>query len=109
MARLSDLHTASRVRLSEIECPSYDAQPWVQLPALDRSRIAIISSAALIRRGDPVFLPTDTGWRPVPHALPDNELLLSHVSINFDRTGIQQDLEVAFPRRRLDELAERGG
>lgn len=108
MARLSDLHATSRARLSELECPSYDTLPWVQPPALDRSRIAIISSAALIRRGDPVFLPTDTGWRPVPHAAPDNDLLISHVSINFDRTGLQQDLEVVLPRRRLDALAETG-
>ena len=108
MARLSDLHTASRARLSELECPSYDTSPWVQTPTLDRSRIAIISSAALSRRGDPVFLPTDTGWRPVPHALADNDLLVSHVSINFDRTGLQQDMEVAFPRRHLDALADAG-
>ena len=108
MVRLTDLHAASRTRLSELDCPGYDALPWVQPPALDRSRIAIVSSAALIRRGDPVFLSTDAGWRPVPHELPDNELLLSHVSINFDRTGFQQDAEVALPRRRLDELAEAG-
>ncbi len=108
MARLSDLHAASRTRLSELDCPSYDDQPWVQPPALNQSRIAIISSAALIRRGDPVFMPSDTGWRPIPHALPDGDVLVSHVSINFDRTGLQQDLEVAFPRRRLDALTEAG-
>lgn len=108
MARLSDLHAASRTRLSELDCPTYADRPWVQPPALEQSRIAMISSAALVRRGDPLFLPNDTGWRPLPHALPDSELLISHVSINFDRTGLQQDLEVALPRRHLDRLAETG-
>ena len=108
MARLSDLHAASQERLRELDCPVFDAQPWVQPPALGQSRIAMISSAALVRRGDPVFLPTDTGWRPIPHALPESELLVSHVSINFDRTGFQQDPEVMLPRRRLDALAEAG-
>ncbi len=108
MARLTDLHEASRTRLNGLECPSYETQPWVQPRALERSRIAIVSSAALIRRGDPVFLPADAGWRPIPHDLPNNEVLLSHVSINFDRTGFQQDPEVVLPRRRLDELAEAG-
>lgn len=108
MARLDDLHPASRTRLTEIECPSYETQPWVEPPPLAQSRIAIVSSAALIRRGDPVFHASDTGWRELPHALADSEVLISHVSINFDRTGLQQDLEVALPRRHLDRLAKNG-
>jgi len=108
LVRLTDLHAASRARLAEIECPSYEKRPWVEPPPLAKSRIAIISSAALIRRGDPVFHPSDAGWREVPHALPDSDVLISHVSINFDRTGLQQDLEVALPRRHLDRLAKDG-
>ena len=33
---------------------------------------------------------------------------MSHVSINFDRTGFQQDVNVAFPRQRMAELAADG-
>lgn len=33
---------------------------------------------------------------------------MSHVSVNFDRTGFQQDLNVCFPLQRLHELADEG-
>ena len=33
---------------------------------------------------------------------------MSHISVNFDRTGFQQDLNVAFPIDRLRELAAGG-
>ena len=33
---------------------------------------------------------------------------MSHVSVNFDRTGFQQDLNVILPRERLQELADAG-
>ncbi len=33
------------------------------------------------------------------------DLLCSHISINFDRTGFQEDWNVVFPLDRLNELA----
>jgi D-proline reductase (dithiol) PrdB len=33
---------------------------------------------------------------------------MSHVSINFDRTGFQRDLNVVYPIDRLRELAAEG-
>jgi D-proline reductase (dithiol) PrdB len=36
------------------------------------------------------------------------ELVMSHVSTNFDRTGFQRDLNVVFPVDRLRELADEG-
>jgi D-proline reductase (dithiol) PrdB len=33
---------------------------------------------------------------------------MSHISINFDRTGFQEDWNVAFPLDRLNELAADG-
>ena len=36
------------------------------------------------------------------------DLLVSHISINFDRTGLQEDWNVAFPLERLKELAADG-
>ena len=36
------------------------------------------------------------------------ELLISHISINFDRTGFQEDWNVVFPLDRLQELAAEG-
>ena len=37
-----------------------------------------------------------------------NDLIMSHISNNFDRTGFQQDLNVVFPIDRLRELAADG-
>lgn len=108
MARLTYLHAASQIRLRELDCPTFDTTPWVAGPGLSSRRAALISSAALIRRGQAAFLSGDAGWRAIPHDAPDNEILMSHVSVNFDRTGFMQDLEVVLPRRRLDELVAAG-
>ena len=33
---------------------------------------------------------------------------MSHISVNFDRSGFQQDLNVVFPVERLKEMAADG-
>ena len=43
-----------------------------------------------------------------PASIPNGELLLSHVSINFDRAGFQRDLNVVYPIDRLRELVAEG-
>ena len=40
--------------------------------------------------------------------LPAADILISHVSINFDRTGFQRDLNVVYPIDRLRELVAEG-
>jgi hypothetical protein len=46
------------------------------------------------------------------HAIPATtrpaDLLCSHISINFDRTGLQEDWNVAFPIDRLRDLTAEG-
>jgi D-proline reductase (dithiol) PrdB len=37
-----------------------------------------------------------------------NDLVMSHTSTNFDRTGFQQDWNVVFPLDRLRELTDQG-
>ena len=41
----------------------------------------------------------------IPDAIKWPDLLTSHISVNFDRTGLQEDWNVAFPLDRLKELA----
>ncbi len=43
-----------------------------------------------------------------PSRNPDGDLLISHVSINFDRNGWQRDVNVVYPIDRLRELAAAG-
>jgi D-proline reductase (dithiol) PrdB len=45
-------------------------------------------------------------YRIIPGDTTTRDLVMSHTSSNFDRTGFQQDLNVIFPLDRLRELAE---
>jgi D-proline reductase (dithiol) PrdB len=46
-------------------------------------------------------------YRIIPGETPTSDLVMSHTSTNFDRTGFQQDLNLVFPLDRLRGLAER--
>ena len=70
--------------------------------------MAIVSSAGLTVRGDRVFRGRDADYRAIPSTTPASDLLCSHISINFDRNGFQEDWNVVFPLDRLRELAAEG-
>jgi D-proline reductase (dithiol) PrdB len=77
-------------------------------PRLAARRVAIVSSAALHRRGEAPMLPGTAEFRALPADTPARELLMSHVSINFDRSGWQRDINTVYPIDRLRELASEG-
>ena len=108
MTRLTDLPPAQAKRLAEAECPNFETTPWVTGPSLSQRRIAIVSSAGLVVRGEMPFRGRDADYRAIPANTRPEELLVSHISINFDRTGLQEDWNVAFPIDRLRELAAEG-
>ncbi len=105
MTRLTDLPSAQGKRLAELECPDFETRPWVTGPALSQRRVAVVSSAGLVVRGENPFRGRDPDYRAIPATTKPNELLCSHISINFDRTGFQEDWNVVFPLDRLNELA----
>src|SRR5437868_7288724 len=105
MARLTDLPPAVAKRYAELECPSFDTTPWVDGPPLAERRVAIVASAGLVVRGEPPFRGRDADFRTIPSSTPANQLLFSHISINLDRTGFQEDWNVVFPLDRLTALA----
>jgi D-proline reductase (dithiol) PrdB len=47
-------------------------------------------------------------YRLIPGGIPAGDLVMTHISTNFDRTGFQQDWNVVFPLDRLRELAQEG-
>lgn len=108
MTRLSDLPPAQAKRLAELECPEFATRPWVAGRPLAARRVAIVSSAGLVVRGGMPFRGRDADYRVIPADTKPADLLVSHISINFDRTGIQEDRNVVFPLDRLNELAEEG-
>jgi D-proline reductase (dithiol) PrdB len=102
---LTDLPPAQAKRLAELECPDFTTRPWVSGPALSNRRVAIVSSAGLVVRGEDPFRGRDPDYRVIPAETGPDELLISHISVNFDRTGFQEDWNVVFPLDRLQELA----
>ena len=106
MARLDQLPEPLRSRLSGLECPTFEDDPWVEGPPLKERRVAIVSTAGLHRRTDRPFELMSGEYRVIPGDTNMNDLIMSHVSPNFDRTGFQTDLNVVFPLDRLRELVE---
>lgn len=108
MARLEDIPQPTRDNVVALECTSLDARPFVSGPPLTERRVAILSSAALFPRGRAPFAPGSAEFRELAEALPTGDILMSHVSINFDRAGWQRDINVVYPIDRLRELANTG-
>lgn len=115
MARLDRLSAAERDAILAIPCPTFASTPWQASRPLTECRVAIVSTAGLHVRGDRPFalgsggpgsLPGD--YRVIPGDSSARELVMSHVSVNFDRSGWQRDWNVVLPLDRLHELAAAG-
>lgn len=108
MVRLADLAESDRENMLKKvpTLPRFTKRPWARGPRLAQRRVAIISTAGLHVRGDRPFGAGAAGmdYRVIPAAATAGELVMSHMSVNFDRSGFQQDWNVAFPLDRLKEL-----
>src|ERR1700720_2015072 len=106
--RLEKLPAAQAERYATLECPDFATTPRVEGPPLARRRVALVSSVGLVVRGERPFRGREADYRVIPGTTPPDQLLCSHISINFDRTGFQEDWNVIFPLDRLTELAAEG-
>ena len=75
---------------------------------MHQRRVAIVTTAGLHRRDDDNFDLLDLSYRVIPGDVPADDLVMTQSSVNFDRTGFQQDINVVFPLDRLRELQARG-
>lgn len=107
MTHLGRMSEEERAHVRTLPCPTFERTPWVIGPVLKERRIVIISTAGLHRKGDRPFTVGATDYRVIPVNIAANELVMSHLSTNFDRTGFQQDWNVVFPLDRLKELVAR--
>lgn len=112
MARLVDLGEWERELLLQMlkEIPDFKGQPWVAGSPLKRRRVAIITTSGIHRRDDVAYSDGAAAYeyRVIPGNVEAGDLVMSHLSSNYDRTGFQQDANVVFPIDRLRELVAEG-
>ncbi len=110
MARLSDLPEWERHHhLDKISAlPDYGVTPYASGPPLNQRRVAIVTTAGLHVRGDRAFEMGSADYRVIPGDAPAGDVVMSHISVNYDRSGFQEDINVVFPIDRLRELQAEG-
>lgn len=109
MAHLETIPLSERKMMEALDCSGFEGRrPWVIGKLLNQRRVALISTAALSLRSDKVYQRDETAFRVIPGDVDAGDVVMSHSSVNFDRTGFQQDLNVCFPLQRLHELAAEG-
>ena len=108
MTRYADMPEGMARHLSRLALPEIEGGAFALGPPLSERRIAVVSSAGLGRRGDRPFGPGAVDYRVLPADTDDNDILMSHISVNYDRTGFQQDLNIVYPVERLKEMADSG-
>ena len=109
MVRLSDLHEVEQehMRLRISEWKPVEKAPWITPKPLKEARVAIISTAGLHRRTDTPFVFGAVDYRLIPGDVDFKDVVVSHVSANFDRTGFQQTQTFGSPDR-LREMQSSG-
>lgn len=108
MVRLEEYGKEERQHLLDLPCPTYDTSPFVTGVIVKKSRVALVSTAGLHTLADRPFDVGESGYRLISKDSLANDLVMSHISTNFDRTGFQLDLNTVFPLDRLNEMAEAG-
>lgn len=105
MVRLADLPEYERAHLLEKNMPPLGPMPWqTSTKALSAMRIALITTAGLHFRGETPFDFADPTFRPIAIDRNADDLVMSHSSANFDRSGFVEDVNVVFPIHRFQEL-----
>lgn len=113
MVRLADLPEWERAHMLEKipNLPQFGIRAWVaEGGPLAQRRVAIVTTAGLHLRGDRPFGQgsASSDYRVLPGGGGSADIVMSQLSTNFDRSGFQQDINVAFPIDRLRELAAEG-
>lgn len=111
MVRLTDLPEWEREHLLEKgrEAPRFTERHWVTGKPLKERRVAIVTTSGSHRKTDrPFDFVPGTEYRVIPGDTASTELVMSHISVNFDRSGFLDDVNVVFPIDRLRELVAAG-
>jgi D-proline reductase (dithiol) PrdB len=71
-------------------------------------RFALVTTAGLHYRDDANFEFADATFRPIDGNEPAENLVMSHSSVNFDKSGFVEDVNLVFPIDRFREMAAAG-
>ena len=108
MVRLADLEQPEREHALAKHCAPLPGAPFVRGPRLGERRIALVTTAGLHSREDAAFGTIPNAYRVIPGDVEAADLVMSQLSLHFDRSGFQADLNVVFPIERFRELASSG-
>ena len=108
MVRLSSLPPEVADGYRALPLPSFESTPWTPARPLKTARVAIVTTAGLHRRDDAKFAGGSADYRLIPGDVEPGDVLQSHVSINFDRTAFQQDINSVFPLWHLRDMQAAG-
>lgn len=113
MASWSELPLRYRLSIGLYRWRTIARTPWATLAVpLSEARVALVTSAGLYRPGmDRDFgggRSGDITMRLLPSDTPLGSLVVGQSSDAFDRTDVEQDINLALPLDRLRELRARG-
>lgn len=113
MPRYEDLDPDSQAFFRDFKCREDGPPQWVPLSKpLAECKIALVTTSGLIRKSDKPFDIGNTAGDPTYRVVPTNtdpaELIFSHTSTNWDRTGFAMDTNVVLPLQRLEEFVQEG-
>lgn len=109
MVKLSDLSRYDRDHVLMKQLPPLQPFSWAEADKpVSEMRFAVITTAGLHFRGEHNFELSDASYRVIPGDEDTANLIMSHVSTNFDRSGFRDDVNVVFPLDRFRELAADG-
>ncbi|MCZ6643176.1 MAG: glycine/sarcosine/betaine reductase selenoprotein B family protein [Gammaproteobacteria bacterium] len=109
MVRLADLPEYEQDHLLSKNLPPLGPESWTKPgKPLARMRVALITTAGLHFRDEEAFELADATFRPIPGDADANNLIMSHSSANFDRSGFAEDVNLVFPIDRFKQLATDG-
>ncbi len=109
MVKLSDLSKYDREHVLMKQLPPMEPFSWVaRTKPVSEMTFAVITTAGLHFRGEENFELSDASYRAIPGDQDTANLIMSHVSTNFDRSGFRDDVNVVFPLDRFRELEADG-
>ena len=97
-----------KTAVATVPCVTFPTTPCASGGPLRTRKVCLVSTAGLHMRSDRPFVGMSAEYRELLATAQPNDIVMSHASPNFDRSGFQVDWNVAFPLDRLRELAAEG-